>query len=80
LLQDEGESQVVLDRALATLKNFSLIQEEKNQQTYKIHRLVQISTQWWLEQEKTLTTWQETALGALFRNCPSSDEVEDWKA
>jgi len=46
LLQEEGESQVVLDRALAILKNFSLIQEEKSQQTYKIHRLARLSTQW----------------------------------
>jgi tetratricopeptide (TPR) repeat protein len=80
LLLDEKESQVVLDRALATLKNFSLIQEEKSQQTYTIHRLVQLSTQWWLEQEQTLNKWQERALDVLLRHCPSSDSVEDWKA
>jgi tetratricopeptide (TPR) repeat protein len=79
LLQDEGESQVILDRALATLKNFSLIQEEKIQQTYEIHRLVQLSTQWWLEQEKTLKKWQERALDVLRRECPSSHNVENWK-
>jgi hypothetical protein len=59
LLQDKEESPVVFDKALGTLKNFSLIQEEKTQNTYGIHRLVQLSTQWWLEQEKTLVTWQQ---------------------
>jgi hypothetical protein len=57
-----------------------LIQEEKSQQTYEIHRLVQLSTQWWLEQEQSLTKWQEKALDILLRECPSSDSVEDWKA
>jgi tetratricopeptide (TPR) repeat protein len=80
LLENEGESQVVLDRALATLKNFSLIQEGKSKQTYQIHRLVQLSTQWWLEQEKSLVNWQEKALEVLLREHPSSGNVEDWKA
>ena len=70
----------MFDKALGTLKNFSLIQEEKTQQTYSIHRLVQLSTHWWLEQEKILTKWQEKALDVLLRHCPSSDDVEDWKA
>jgi tetratricopeptide (TPR) repeat protein len=80
LLENEGESQVVLDRAFATLKNFSLIQEGKSKQTYQIHRLVQLSTQWWLEQEKSLVNWQEKALEVLLREHPSSGNVEDWKA
>ena len=79
LLREEEESQVVLDKAFATLKNFSLIQEEKSQQTYRIHRLVQLSTQWWLQQEKMLRKWQERALDVVSRECPSSDDVEYWK-
>jgi hypothetical protein len=39
-----GESLVVFDKALGTLKNFSLIQEERTQNTYGIHRLVQLCT------------------------------------
>jgi tetratricopeptide (TPR) repeat protein len=80
LLHDEGENQVVFDRALATLKNFSMIQEENSQQTYEIHRLVQLSTQWWLEERKTLAKWQERALEVLVRECPSRADLEDWKA
>jgi hypothetical protein len=80
LLQDEEESQIILDKAFATLKNFSLIYKEKSQQTYQIHRLVQLSTQWWLEQEKTLKKWQKKALDVLIKHCPSSDSVEHWKA
>lgn len=80
LLQDKEEVAVVFDKALGTLKNFSLIQEEKTQQIYNIHRLVQLSTHWWLEQEKILEKWQDKALDVLVRHCPSSDDVEDWKA
>jgi tetratricopeptide (TPR) repeat protein len=80
LLHDEKESPVLVDKALGTLKNFSLIQEEKTQQTYGIHRLVQLSTHWWLEQQKTLTMWQERALDVLLTHCPPSSDVEDWEA
>ena len=80
LLHDGEESPVLVDKALGTLKNFSLIQEEKTQQTYGIHRLVQLSTHWWLEQQKTLTTWQERALDVVLTHCPSSVDVEDWEA
>jgi tetratricopeptide (TPR) repeat protein len=80
LLHDEEESPVLVDKALGTLKNFSLIQEEKTHQTYGIHRLVQLSIHWWLEQQKTLTTWHERALDVVLTHCPSSDDVEDWEA
>jgi tetratricopeptide (TPR) repeat protein len=80
LLQDEEESFVTFNKALQTLKNFSLIHEEQAQNTYGIHQLVQLSMQWWLNQEKTLTRWQGKALEVLFKNCPSSHSIEDWKA
>jgi tetratricopeptide (TPR) repeat protein len=80
LLHDEEESPVLVDKALGTLKNFSLIQEEKTHQTYGIHRLVQLSTHWWLEQQKTLATWLERALDVVLTHCPSSVDVEDWEA
>src|SRR5271156_1517144 len=80
LLHDGEESPVLVDKALGTLKNFSLIQEEKTHQTYGIHRLVQLSTHWWLEQQKTLTTWQVKALDVVLTHCPSSADVEDWEA
>ena len=80
LLHDEEESPVLVDKALGTLKNFSLIQEEMTHKTYGIHRLVQLSTHWWLEQQKTLKTWQERALGVLLTHSPSRADVEDWEA
>ena len=80
LLHDEEESPVLVDKALGTLKNFSLIQEEITHQTYGIHRLVQLSTHWWLEQQKTLKTWQERALDVLHTHSPSTVDVEDWEA
>ena len=49
LLECEDESPIAFDKALATLKNFSLIQEERTHQVYVLHRLVQLSIQWWLE-------------------------------
>src|SRR5947209_12726905 len=80
LLQDKETSPVLFEKAIGTLKNFSLIQEGKTQRTYGIHRLVQLSTQWWLEQEKTMAAWQERALDVLCQNCPSSVGVENWSA
>jgi Tetratricopeptide repeat len=58
----------------------SLIQEETTHQTYGVHRLVQLSTHWWLEQQKTLKTWQERALDILLTHSPSSVDVGDWEA
>jgi len=80
LLHDGEESPVLVDKALGTLKNFSLIHEEKTHQTYGIHRLVQLSTHWWLEQQKTLIMWQERALDVVLTHLPSSVDVEDWEA
>jgi tetratricopeptide (TPR) repeat protein len=79
LLHDEEESPILVDKALGTLKNLSLIQEETTHQTYGVHRLVQLSTHWWLEQQKTLKTWQERALDILLTHSPSSVDVGDWE-
>jgi tetratricopeptide (TPR) repeat protein len=79
LLLKEKESTVMFDKALGLLKNFSLIQEEKIRQEFSVHRLVQLSTQLWLDQEEMLTIWQEKALDILLKHCPSSDSVVgDW--
>jgi hypothetical protein len=80
LLHDEEESPILVDKALGTLKNLSLIQEETTHQTHGVHRLVQLSTHWWLEQQKTLKTWQERALDILLTHSSSSVDVGDWEA
>ena len=65
LLQNDDERKVALDTALGTLKAFSLIKEEQKGEVYVMHRLVQLSTQLWLESRKTLSEWQEKAMDII---------------
>jgi hypothetical protein len=43
-----------------------------------MHRLVQLSTQKWLQQRGTLVEWQEKAVDLIFNCCPSSGQYEHW--
>ncbi len=78
LLRRKDERKVNFDTAIGTLKAFSLITEEKNGAIFNIHRLVQLSTQKWLELQHVLVEWQEKALNAVFANCPQNGEFENW--
>ena len=44
-----------------------------------MHRLVQIATQRWLENEGSLPQWQEKALPAVIRCCPPTGRYEYWE-
>lgn len=63
--------------ALGVLQAFSLIVAEKDGK-FALHRLVQLSTQKWLELQGTLTKWQETALDVIYSHFPLG-EYENWK-
>ncbi len=78
LLRRKDERKVNFDTAIGTLKAFSLVTEEKNEAIFNIHRLVQLSTQKWLELQHVLVEWQEKALNAVFANCPLNGEFENW--
>ena len=49
LLRNDGESTLQFRAAISKLKAFSFIIEEKKMSKYSMHRLVQLSTQQWLE-------------------------------
>lgn len=78
LLQRPGERPLELKAAISKLKAFALITEDKVRSAYSLHRLVQISTQRWLEHYDRLLTWQEAAVSAIARQYPSSVEYKVW--
>ena len=77
LLVREHERMIDFTLALGTLQAFSLIILEKDGK-FALHRLVQLSTQRWLEQQSTKCQWQETALQVLVKSFPPGD-FENWQ-
>jgi hypothetical protein len=65
LIRRGDERKIDFTTAIGILKAFSLITEEKGRGTFGMHRLVQLSTQRWLEQEDVIEEWQERALIAV---------------
>jgi tetratricopeptide (TPR) repeat protein len=59
--------------AIGTLQAFSLITAERDDETYSMHRLVQLSTQTWLSLQKIRDTWGRNALELLSREFPNGD-------
>ena len=81
LLQRSDQRKVDFDTAISTLKSFSLIVPIGGKRTaFSMHRLVQIATQRWLENEKLLPGWQEKALIAVSRSCPPTGGEQHWSA
>ena len=52
--------------------------EEKNVSKYSMHRLVQLSTQKWLEYDNKLASWQEATISAIARAIPLTPSYECW--
>jgi pentatricopeptide repeat protein len=78
LLYRENESEVEFITALGVLKAFSLIAAEKEGEAFAMHRLVQLSTQRWLDIQDEKDKWQEQALELLAEKFPTS-RYENWK-
>ena len=72
LLRRRDEHGTELTTALGTLLAFSLITAEKGGDSFKMHRLVQVSTQRWLDLHGGTTRWRESALKRLAKLFPSS--------
>ncbi|KAH6609152.1 short-chain dehydrogenase [Trichoderma cornu-damae] len=74
LLQDEDEDEDDLDfeEAAALLKAFSFIDE--NDSVFSTHRLVQLATRWWLEEEvpKDVDRWAFEALKSIASRFPEA--------
>jgi len=80
LLRRDDEQDIEFVTALGTLKAFSLITKGKKGAVFGMHRLVQLSTQKWLELQHVLLEWQERALDVVYKYCPSGVEYETWIA
>ena len=78
LLRKDGEPELEFTAAIQKLKAFSMITEETEASIFSMHRLVQLSTQKWLEHKNELSIWQEAALSALAKCCPSDGSYENW--
>ena len=73
LLSSEKE-EVELEKALGTLKGFSLITLEQSQQAFNMHRLVYLVTRKWLSMNKVLDSWTGKALVLLSKAFPEGTD------
>jgi hypothetical protein len=73
LLWGDSERRTEFTTALGMLQAFSLVAAEKGGESFKMHRLVQISTQRWLELHDEITRWREEAMKVLLMVFPGED-------
>jgi tetratricopeptide (TPR) repeat protein len=78
MLRKNEERKLKFNAAIQKLKAFSLITEETIPSIFSIHRLVQLSTQRWLDNQNELSRWRAAALSAVAECCPSNGEYENW--
>ena len=78
LLQRPEDSLLQFRAAISKLKAFSLVSEEKATSKFSLHRLVQLSTQKWLEHQGRLLMWEQAALAAVARLYPTHAEYDAW--
>jgi tetratricopeptide (TPR) repeat protein len=73
LLRQNEHLDVEDTSAIGTLLAFSLITAERDDETYSMHRLVQLSTQNWLSLKKIRDTWEEKALELISKELPNGE-------
>ena len=83
LLKNNEESKRIFGDAIATLRNFSLIIKYVGREAYSMHRLIQLSTQAWLQMQQKTSFWREMAMIVLARLFPleiamSWDDCEEY--
>ncbi|KAJ4253862.1 hypothetical protein NW762_010258 [Fusarium torreyae] len=64
LLRREQDDEFDFDDAIAVLESFSFIDTNESHSGFKMHRLVQLATKWWLQREG-YTEWKKWALEAV---------------
>lgn len=79
LLQRKNESRLTFLKAMGTLQAFSLIVKEADKDRYGMHRLVQLSTQAWLEVQGRTARWIKEALCVLETAFPGTGLYESWR-
>jgi tetratricopeptide (TPR) repeat protein len=75
LLRLEGESELEYKEAVQRLKAFSLITEEVKDKAFSMHRMVQLSIQWYLKSQNTLEYWQGQVLHRVELNLPDNIDI-----
>ncbi|KAK5987846.1 Nephrocystin-3-like protein [Cladobotryum mycophilum] len=72
LLQGEVEDEFDFQEAAALLKAFSFIDGDDDDSVFSTHRLVQLATRWWLEEESPLEVdrWAFAALKSVTAQFP----------
>ncbi|MCJ1380713.1 hypothetical protein MMC17_003821 [Xylographa soralifera] len=70
LLRKNSEKEIEFVTALGTLQAFSLVNTQKGGEFVELHRLVQLSTQKWLELQDALDVWQRVAVIVLANRFP----------
>ena len=78
LLQGPEDPLLQFRAAISKLKAFSLVSEEKATSKFSLHRLVQLSTQKWLEHQGRLLMWEQAALATVARIYPTHAEYDAW--
>ena len=78
LLSATYQDPLDFEDALSTLHEFSLIIIEKGGKSFEMHRLVQLATRKWLEQQMDIHRWQEEATNVLSKVFPSGDP-SNWR-
>ncbi|KAF1966818.1 hypothetical protein BU23DRAFT_312572, partial [Bimuria novae-zelandiae CBS 107.79] len=76
LLQGQA-SRLDFEDAVAPLLSFSLVRVEIGQQSFEMHRLVQLSTRTWLEANDQLDRWETESIRMLANVFPSG-EYDTW--
>ena len=79
LLKHKDEPKRVFIQALAVLQNFSLVTKGRQADTYDMHRLIQLSTQAWLEVQKSTTIWRHEALHIMVAQFFNGNKVDNWR-
>jgi tetratricopeptide (TPR) repeat protein len=73
LLAATNQNPLDFEDAIFPLHEFSFITIEKGDKSFEMHRLVQLATRKWLEQQMDIHRWQEKATKVLSKMFPSGD-------
>src|SRR2546429_451303 len=76
-LLHDNTNRLQFEDAIAPLISFALVRAQVGQQSFEMHRLVQLSTRKWLEKNKRLEKWRKESVKIMARAFPSG-EYKTW--
>ncbi|KAK5263518.1 hypothetical protein LTR96_011102 [Exophiala xenobiotica] len=77
----QGDDELEVDEAMGTLKAYAFITEREDQQSFDVHRLVQLATRNWLQTQGQQEFWIEETMQRLADIFPSPEHEnrEVWR-